>query len=227
MRVELGSRVRTRDGENIGTIDKLILDPVSGEVKCAVVRKGRILSNDVEVPIEAITTGAGDAVEIAYTRDETDRLPRFVESSYTSSPSDYTSPYGYPIGGVLWPTGYVGPLPSAVWGLDDDRSVDRDETALMRERDLTNAVVGEGSDVRSYDDEKVGEVHRIEFDTATGRPTRLVMRKGFLFTHDVELPADVIQSVDDGTVLLKLVKEEVERRFGGHRHSSPSGSGDA
>jgi uncharacterized protein YrrD len=213
MRVELGSRVRTRDGEDAGTIDKLVLDPATGEVKCAVVRKGRILSNDVEVPIEAITTGAGDAVEIGYTKDEMDRLPEFVESSYTNPPPDYASPYGYPIGGVLWPTGYVGPFPSAVWGLDDDRPVDRDEAALLRERELTNAVVDEGSDVRSYDDEKVGEVHRIEFDTRTGRPTRLVMRKGFLFTHDVNLPADVIQSVDDGIVLLKLTKDEVERRF--------------
>ena len=50
MRVELGSTVRTSDGKDIGRIDKLVLDPDTGQVKSVVVRKGVILHDDVEIP---------------------------------------------------------------------------------------------------------------------------------------------------------------------------------
>lgn len=45
----------------------------------------------------------------------------------------------------------------------------------------------------------------------TRRPTSLVVRKGSLFTEDVELPGASIESVDDGRVYLILSKAEVER----------------
>ncbi len=40
MRTELGVHVRTSDGQDVGTIEWLILDPASRRVKAAVLRKG-------------------------------------------------------------------------------------------------------------------------------------------------------------------------------------------
>ena len=61
------------------------------------------------------------------------------------------------------------------------------------------------------DGEFHGEVHRLVFDPATGRPTVLVVRKGFLFTQDVELPAGLIASVGDGVVYLDVRPDELDR----------------
>ena len=71
-------------------------------------------------------------------------------------------------------------------------------------------VIGPGADVYSRDGEKVGEVETVEFDTETGRPTRVVVRKGWLFTEDLELPAGTIASADDGILTLNVDKERVE-----------------
>ena len=81
---------------------------------------------------------------------------------------------------------------------------------MHREQDLSNAIVQEGSTVKSRDGEKLGEVHRLVFDPQTGRPTMLVIRKGFLFTEDVEIPAGLISSVDDDVVYLDVRHDEVE-----------------
>ena len=43
MRVELGARVRTTDGKDVGAIDRLIVDPGNNEIKTAVIHKGMIL----------------------------------------------------------------------------------------------------------------------------------------------------------------------------------------
>jgi len=72
-------------------------------------------------------------------------------------------------------------------------------------------VIKEGSDVRSRDGEKVGEVHQIVFDASTGRPAALVIRKGFLFTEDVEVPVGLISSLDDDRVYLDARHDELER----------------
>jgi hypothetical protein len=51
----------------------------------------------------------------------------------------------------------------------------------------------------------------VTFDTETGRPTGIIMRKGFLFTKDLSLPVEMIATVDDGVVYLNVSKEQVEQ----------------
>jgi uncharacterized protein YrrD len=67
--------------------------------------------------------------------------------------------------------------------------------------------------VRSRGGEKLGEVHRLVFDVETARPTMLVIRKGFLFTEDVEVPVGLISSVDDDVVYLDVRHDELERHL--------------
>src|ERR671936_220544 len=153
MRVELGARVRTTDGKDVGTIDRLIVDPSNNEIKAAVIHKGMILPRDVEVPLSAI-------------EPETDVS-----------------------------TGSA--------------ALDREAREALERQDLENAVIGEGSDVVDRDGENVGEVARLVFVPDGHRLTSLVVRKGFIFTEDRELPASVINRVDDGVIYLKVGKQEL------------------
>src|SRR5919205_4225233 len=82
MRVELGAKVRTADGKDVGTIDRLIVDPSNNEIKAAVIHKGMILPRDVEVPLSAIERGSDGSVQLTYTADQVDHLPEFFESNY-------------------------------------------------------------------------------------------------------------------------------------------------
>src|SRR5918911_1883239 len=116
MRVELGAKVRTADGKDVGTIDRLIVDPSNNEIKAAVIHKGMILPRDVEVPLSAVELGPDGGVQLTYTADQVDQLPEFFESKYTATPpAGYVPPADYPAAGIYWPIGYdifaTPPLP--------------------------------------------------------------------------------------------------------------------
>ena len=49
MDIGLGMSVYTSGGQGIGSVDRLILDPDTNQVKAAVIRKGRFLPHDKEV----------------------------------------------------------------------------------------------------------------------------------------------------------------------------------
>ena len=211
MRVELGAHVRTSDGKDVGTIEKLIVDPRDGDVVEAVVRKGFFLPDDVRIPVEAMEAGRGGEVHLTYTADQVEELPKFVEAEYTSPTFGYRSPYGYPATGLLWPAAYPCPATAPAYEGYGVGSPVGEGAGPRGTPDRTSAVIDEGSDVMSRDGEKVGEVETVVFDTQTGQPTRFVVRKGFLFTKDLELPASAIESIADDVVTLNLDKDQVER----------------
>ena len=217
MKIELGAKVSTADGKEIGTIEKLILNPDTGDVRALVVRKGLLFHRDIEVELDDIVARRDGAARLRYAESELDRLQSFEESSYTTPPpersTEYASGYGYPTASLLWPSKWSGPVSGEPYGHDAIGAVRDEVAALHHEQDLANAVIREGSTVRSRDGEKLGEVHRLVFDPDSGRPTMLEIRKGFLFTEDVEVPAGLISSVDDDVVYLDVRHDELERHL--------------
>lgn len=217
MDINLGMHVYTSDDKDIGTVDKLILDPSTDAVKAAVVRKGILLHTDVEVPAETLAASPDGNAHIAYSSDEVDRLPRFDEANYAIPPVEYLPPSGYPLGGVYWPVGYgmavpllevplvAGPVEPS-WTGDSD--VDQEIGAALRAQDLENAVIDKGSAVLGRDGEKVGTVHELAFDPTTSALTGLVVHKGLIMGKDTEIPASLIDKVDDGVVYLKVDARE-------------------
>jgi uncharacterized protein YrrD len=231
MQIQLGDEVRTRDGKDVGKIDKLILDPKSHQIRAAVVRKGMLFHDDVEISLDLLEVDRDGSVRLTCTEDQFETLPKFYEANYTTTPpADYTAPYNRPLGGLVWPGGGIGAYPvvgapmsgyARPGELGGPRlPLDREERQILFEQDLRNAVIDEGSDVKGSDDEKIGELHSLSFDPATGELTSFVVRQGFLFTQDHQLPADLISSVNDGVVYLSLTKDEVEQEL---RRGSLSG----
>lgn len=212
MDIALGTHVQTSDHQDLGTVDRLILDPSSGKVRAAVVRKGFLLPNDVEIPLDTLASGPADEARVPYTADQLHHLPRFQPRNYTAPPPEYIPPAGYPASGFYWPIGGFGLMaprgtvapPLTADGNVLDRETSEEVQAALRRQDLENAVVDEGSTVMSRDEKKVGEVHQLAFDPATGLLTHIVVRKGFLFTKDMKLPAALIASVDDGVIYLAV-----------------------
>jgi uncharacterized protein YrrD len=218
MWLKLGEPVRSLDGHDIGTIKYLILDPSGEEVKTLVVEKGWLLPQDIELPREALQAAEDGSIQAAYTAEQVKHLPHFHESQYTPAPPQYLSAFtNYPVGGVLWPGAYtVSPFAAAGYALPvvvegEERVPPQlpEVEDYLREQEQSNAVISAGADVFSQDGKKVGEVHSLTFDSVTGHPASIVIRRGWLFPEDTELPADAIASVDDGIVSLRLNKDQL------------------
>jgi sporulation protein YlmC with PRC-barrel domain len=235
MQLELGQHIHSADGKDIGTIKHLILDPASTQVKTLVVERGVFLPEDIEIPLDAVQDkGGGDGLYVVYTAEQVKNLPHFDESRYTALPSEQTRTLpGFPYVGALWPNGYAFP-PYATTGfppplpvLDDAKTAPAfpEVEELRRRQEEENTVISTGDDVVSQDGEKVGEVHRLTFDSATGRLISLTVRQGWLFHKDWRLPADAIASVDDYVVTLNLDKAHLQTRRD-EEHYAPEGGQD-
>ena len=217
MDVTLGMHVYTSDEQDLGTVDRLILDPERGTVKAAVVSKGFFLPQDVEVPVELFQAGPSGDARISYSSTDIDKLPSFAEGDYTAPPPDYLAQSNYPATAIYWPVGYsLGMTPLDTPAIDNmpvspwtgDVEVDKEVATALRRQDLENAVIGEGSEVLGQDGKKVGTVRELTFDPASGELTGLVVHKGVLLGKETSLPAALIDSVDDGVVYLAVDAQE-------------------
>ena len=204
MNVELGARVRTSDGEEVGTIDQVVLDASSGAVRAAVVRQGFILGRDVEVPLAMLEPGPHGEVLLTCTAAELDGLPTFVEERYTAAADARAAAAGYPAGRVAWPVGGAGMDTTPAGASEGRGSVWREIEVILDRQHFENAVVGEGSEVRSHDGERIGAVERLSFDEESGRLAELVVRSGFIVVEELAVPAQLVAAVDDGVVVLGL-----------------------
>jgi sporulation protein YlmC with PRC-barrel domain len=77
----IGANVKNTQGENLGKIDELIIDPHDARIKTAVVSVGGVLgigAKSVAVPWDKVTMGSGtdrDTVIVAMGRDELEQAP--------------------------------------------------------------------------------------------------------------------------------------------------------
>src|SRR4051794_38476906 len=140
MRLDLDAKVRARDGDDIGSVDRAIVDPRTNEVTHIVVRTGTIFGRDIMVPRADIERGGvdGDTIQLDLTKDELDQFPDFVLEQYSAPPPAWVAPagYGFPSTGYAWPIAVdpmMGPVPMSV--PDDDLNAeaeDLDQVTLIK-----------------------------------------------------------------------------------------------
>jgi sporulation protein YlmC with PRC-barrel domain len=77
----IGASVKNTQGENLGKIDELVIDPHDARIKAAVVSVGGVLgigAKSVAVPWDKVTMGSGtdrDTVVVAMGKDELETAP--------------------------------------------------------------------------------------------------------------------------------------------------------
>jgi sporulation protein YlmC with PRC-barrel domain len=219
MRVELGSEVRTTDGQVVGRIKHLIMEPENVNVRAVVIEKGLLLPDDVEVDLSRLNYGIDQRIELNCTKEEYDRLPRFDRSKYTDRPPTNLVLAGFPPVGVLWnvPSAYpmsyseTGPIPAptdtSIGGTPDSAA------GSAYPAHSTPVVIEKGSGVYSSDDHQIGEVHEVTFDVSTGRPILLVIRSGLIVHSDTQIPAELIREVGDGEVRLNVTLDQFKQMY--------------
>lgn len=226
MRVELGNKVVSSDGQDLGAIGYLIMDPDTHLVKRFVVEKGFLLKQDTEAPLESVMEVQGNGVRLDLRADQVGALPAFDETRYRAADPGALALLGYPPGAVYWSGGMPAPGNAAAMGLypapvhrfneETGQSLtggpipDRDEEAILQETRARNAVISRGAEVTAANGESLGTVDSISFDSVTGKPVWFLLRRGLLFSQDVEVPGDAIASVADDVVYLSVNRTQID-----------------
>jgi uncharacterized protein YrrD len=107
MKIDIGATVKTREGDELGKVERVILDPTTRDVNAVVVHKGLILNRDVVVPISLVQKADENEVLLRVGREYLQELPDFVGKHYKEQPAEEQVPYSYAPGSVLFPgSGY-------------------------------------------------------------------------------------------------------------------------
>jgi uncharacterized protein YrrD len=217
MQFKRGAKVFTSDGEQVGEIDRVVIDPKTDEVTHVVVEKGFLLTVDKVVPISLIGPATEDRVTLRENAGDLEALPDFEERHYVLSDEEKlreASSLGrarplhwYPPinmtwwqgGGYLGYTGFFGyPVPPYV--VETERNIPEGTVALK-----------EGAKVISSDDEHVGDVETVLTDPEENRATHLVISQGLLFKERKLVPTSWVSMVMSDEVHLAVGSRLLER----------------
>lgn len=208
--------VYTADGQDVGRIDRVVLDPRTDEITHIVVRKGWLFTEDKVVPVSLIDSATEERVQLRADADKLDDLPEFEETRYIVTDerkldaageldtTPYAAPlYWYPPTGAAW-AGYYYGGPYTYPALPYVR-----ETEL----NIPEGTVGlkEGAEVISADDERVGTVEQVLTNSELNRATHLLISEGWLFPEKRTIPVDWIREVEEDRIYLAVSARELER----------------
>jgi sporulation protein YlmC with PRC-barrel domain len=207
MRVDLGAKVRTSDGESVGRVHRAVINPYTNQVSEFVITTAGRFGHDVLVARERLeaATRDGDEVVVDLTSAEFKSLPRCTPEEYTGPAPGWLPPveYGYPATGWLFPASY------------DWRKELADQDILPEKEPERWPEIQKGAVVRDRNGHDVGRVDELVLDTDTGRLEGFVIRAGgaiqtFLGGGDTHLigVSDVVEYGRD-EVILRLDRQQI------------------
>jgi sporulation protein YlmC with PRC-barrel domain len=182
--------------EACGQSAYVVINPVLRKVTHLVVRKEGIIRNEWLVPVDWVAETGPDRIRLNRTREELERAKPFVETELIAGRESYSG-YDYPANKYMeFP--FVAPGQSIPVPLEH-RNIPPDELAVRR-----------GAKVEARDG-RIGRVDEFMIDPTTGNISHLVLTKGHLWgKKEVTIPVCEIDRIEEGTVYLKLAKEQVE-----------------
>ena len=206
MQFKEGASVYTARGEQVGDIDRVVLDPKTKEVSHIVVRKGFIFKTDKVVPIDLIAFTSQLQVVLREDAGDLERLPDFEEEHYivldetelarTEARSDFPTPlYSYL------------PIYSAKYGAAQAHPMSRPQPYVIQtEQNIPEGEVAleEGAKVISADGERVGDIEKVLTDPQADRATHFVVSEGLLLKERKLIPAAWVDRVYEDEVHLSV-----------------------
>lgn len=214
MKFKEGTHIYTKDGEDVGEIDRVVLDPRTNEVTHVVVRQGFLFTEDKVVPIEWIDAAEEEVVTLREDIEDLDALPVFEQERYVVANSEVediwpatgaTPPvYSHPAPGTAWwqypgYPGFVGPYIGDPAVRRTVRAVPADEVALK-----------EGADVITRDGEHAGTIDEVLLDDETERATHFVIEQGLVSKERKLIPTAWVDKMHEGKVRLLVGSELLE-----------------
>lgn len=210
MQFKEGAKVVTADGERIGSIDRVVLEPDTKEVTHLVVNKGFLFSEDKVVPMSLVGPATEERVTLREDAGDLEELPDFEETHYVPvetglkrppEPRSWARPmYLYPPVGTWWSSGGYAAYTQPQYVVRTERQIPKGTIALE-----------EGAKVMGSDGEEIGDIERIFTEPQENRATHLLISEGLFLKEKKLIPTRWLSTVLEDEVFLSVGSEFVER----------------
>lgn len=209
------THVYTSDSKNAGVVDRVVLDPTTGEVTDIIVRQG-FFTEDKVISIDIIESADSDRVVLKKPASELHDLPPFEEPYYiptndldwhSAGAADVGAPYAeslylYPPVGApaaAYGDGLVLTPPTEPYALDE----------VHRNTPEGTVAVKEGTRVFSSDGNYVGDIEEVFVDEKTNRVTHFLLTKGVLFKEHKLIPRTWTRANGEEEIVLTVPMDVV------------------
>jgi sporulation protein YlmC with PRC-barrel domain len=227
-----GAGVEGTDGR-LGTVDALVIDPLTAEVTHLVVSRGRF-GRRLLVPVAHVRSSTPDVVAVDLDDEALGACARFDDPEPGSDPADAGA--GADPGADAGP-GAEDPMPAlgyrlttlgyepGAFFLEAVASPTGGWVSVGRERIPEGEItIRRGDEVRGSDGTRVGHVDEVVIDPADRRVSHVVVREGLLRHRDVVVPLGGAR-FEEGRVVLDLDATALDRLerlpVARHRHVTP------
>ncbi len=213
MHLTKGADIYSSDGEKLGTLDRVIIDPVTKEATHIVISKGLLFTTNKVVAMDTVNSQVEDKITLRSPKQGLDEFPDFEETHYidldqTENPGSDELPasYWYPPASVAWwrmgsaglAMPYYPPMP--VYVPKTTQNIPEGTVALE-----------EGAKVVSKDGKHVGNIKEVIVDPQDNRVTHFVINEGVLFKERKLIPVLWISEIDEHAVHLSTTAKVLER----------------
>ena len=206
MQFKQGANVSTYDGKNVGSVDRVVLNPKTKEVTHIVVRKGFLFNEDKLVPLSIVASATEDKVMLRADAIDLDKLPPFEEVHYVPLDESEALTVAYPVGWAspfYWYEPLAGSMAYPEYGptyagqqpyrSETEQNIPEDTVALK-----------EGARVISDDDQHVGNVERVFTQTGNDRASHFLVSAGLIFKDHKLVPTSWIHDMQEDEVHLNV-----------------------
>ena len=214
MQFKENAEVVTSDGQKVGRVDRVVLDPKSNELTHLVVQKGFLFIKDKVVPFDQVETATEDRVVLKEGGQDPNDFPDFEETHYVPVEDTRTSEkHG---SGGLKALAWYYPVPGRAWwrarsfvypGIPKPPYVRKTEVNIP---DGTVALE-EGAKVVSREGGHVGDIERVYVDEEEQRVTHFLISKGLISKSRKLIPSMWVDSVREDEVRLSVGERFVEK----------------
>lgn len=195
--------VFTADNEQVGKIDRVVIDPATQQVSHLIVEKGFFFTEDKVIPVSAVTEANEERVLLEKAKDELE-LPKFEITDYIplheiDQENRYDPIYQYPLYAYP-PIGTTSTWGSA-WYYNP--SFDTPAVEVTRRNIPEDAIaLDEGAEVYSQDGERIGDIESVFTTDEANQVTHFVVSSGFFFETRKLIPVFWVSRTQENEVHL-------------------------
>lgn len=204
MKVKFGVDVKTFDGEKIGTVKQVVIDPATQEISHLIIEKGLLFKVDKVLPISLVLQSTEEEVKLIETDENLEELPEFQDDYYL--PIDAEPMYDPEL--ALSRNFLIAKPRIVPKKREDVRYIKQGDYQENLPEDTRMLRIG--AEVFSLDGEQVGRVRELVLDFQTNQITHLILDRALLMDDQVLIPYPWVDEVSKDQVTLLVDQQVIE-----------------
>jgi uncharacterized protein YrrD len=208
MQFKKGAEVFSGEGEKIGTLNRVVIDPRTREVSSLIVGKGILFRTDKVIPITLVDLDIEDRIVLKKTnQDVLEDFPDFETAHYVPL-DEPDNPYHDVVEASYW-----YPPVNPGWAISNFAGHPIPKYVLKTDKDIPEGTVAleEGAKVISRNGEHVGNMEEVITESQDNRVSHFVISEGFLLKERKLVPAVWVTKVDEDQIYLSVDSSLFER----------------